>query len=59
METTLIAATDYSFVPKSGKHTDGLGKIYNGVRGKAENLDAVCVSAKTPLTTCLPSAGDS
>jgi putative transposase len=25
-ETTLIAATDCSFIPKSGKHTDGLGK---------------------------------
>jgi hypothetical protein len=35
-ETTLIAATDCSFVPKSGKHTDGLGKFYNGVHGKAE-----------------------
>jgi len=35
-ETTLIAATDCSFVPKSGKHTDGLGKFYNGVRSKAE-----------------------
>ena len=32
----LIAATDCSFIPKSGKHTDGLGKFYNGVRGKAE-----------------------
>lgn len=34
--TRLIAATDCSFVPKSGKHTDGLGKFYNGVRSKAE-----------------------
>ena len=32
----LIAATDCSFIPKNGKHTDGLGKFYNGVRGKAE-----------------------
>ena len=36
-EATLIAATDCSFAPKSGKHTEGLGKFYNGVRGKAEN----------------------
>ena len=35
-ETTLIAATDCSFIPKSGKHTDGLGKFYCGVHGKAE-----------------------
>ena len=35
-ETTLVAATDCSFTPKSGKHTDGLGMFYNGVRGKAE-----------------------
>jgi hypothetical protein len=35
-ESTLIAATDSSFVPKSGKHTEGLGKFYNGVPGKAE-----------------------
>lgn len=35
-EPTLIAATDCSFVPKSGKRTDGLGKFYNGVQGKAE-----------------------
>lgn len=31
-----IAATDCSFIPKNGNHTDGLGKFYNGVRGKAE-----------------------
>ena len=36
-ETTLIAAADCSFIPKSGKHTDGLGKFYNSVRGKAES----------------------
>ena len=35
-QTTLIVAIDCSFVPKSGKHTDGLGKFYNGARGKAE-----------------------
>ncbi len=35
-ETTLIAVTDCSFIPKSGKYTEGLGKFYNGVSGKAE-----------------------
>ena len=35
-ETTLIAATACRFVPKSGKHTDGLGKFYNGVHRKTE-----------------------
>jgi hypothetical protein len=32
----LIAAADCSFVPKSGKHTDGLGKFYSSILGKAE-----------------------
>jgi hypothetical protein len=32
----LIAATDCSFIPKNGNHTYGIGKFYNGVRGKAE-----------------------
>lgn len=32
----LIAATDCSFIPKNGKHTYGIAKFYNGVRGKAE-----------------------
>jgi hypothetical protein len=35
-ESTLIAATDSSFVPTSGQHTEGLGKFYSGVPGKAE-----------------------
>jgi len=35
-ETILIAATDCRFISKSGKHTDGLGKFYIGVHGKAE-----------------------
>ena len=33
---TLLAAVDCSFIPKSGKHTDGLAKFYNGSQGKAE-----------------------
>lgn len=32
----LIAAQDASFIPKSGKHTPGLGKFYNGCAGRAE-----------------------
>ena len=35
-ETTLIAATAGRFVPNSGKHTDGPGKFYHGVRSQAE-----------------------
>jgi hypothetical protein len=31
-----IAAMDCSFVPKSGKHTDGLGRFYSSTLGKAE-----------------------
>jgi hypothetical protein len=31
-----IAATDASFIPKSGEHTDGLGKFYSSTHGKAE-----------------------
>jgi len=55
-ETTLIAATDCSFVSKSGKHTEGLGKFYNGVSGKAEKgleistLAVVNVTEKTAYT---------
>ncbi|MDR5900496.1 hypothetical protein QC823_16185, partial [Halomonas vilamensis] len=33
---TLIAATDCSFIPKSGRHTEGLGKYYSGGTGRAE-----------------------
>ena len=32
----VIAAMDASFIPKSGKHTEGLGHFHNGCRGKAE-----------------------
>ena len=31
-----IAAIDATFVPKSGKKTDGLGQFYNGCHGKSE-----------------------
>jgi hypothetical protein len=35
-QATLIAAIDCSFIPKSGKHTEELGKFYNRVRSQAE-----------------------
>jgi len=35
-ETAFIAAADCSFISKSGKRTEGLGKFYNGAQGKAE-----------------------
>jgi len=35
-ENSLIAAVDSSFISKSGKHTYGLDKFYNGKQGKAE-----------------------
>lgn len=34
--TTLIAATDCSFIPKSGNATYGLAMFYNGTRSEAE-----------------------
>jgi len=33
---TIIAATDCSFIPESGQHTEGLGKYYSGGTGRAE-----------------------
>lgn len=32
----LIAAVDCSFIPKSGRYTEGLGRFYSGCTGKAE-----------------------
>lgn len=49
-ETTLIAATDCSFISKSGKHTEGLGKFYNSVRGKAEKGLEISTLAVVNLT---------
>lgn len=34
--TSVIAATDCSFISKSGKHTYGLAKFHNGSRPEAE-----------------------
>lgn len=35
-ESRLVAGFDPSFIKKSGKHTDGLGKYWNGCAGRAE-----------------------
>jgi hypothetical protein len=35
-QTLMIAAIDCSFIAKSGRHTYGLGKFYNGARSEAE-----------------------
>jgi len=35
-ETLMIAATDCSFIIRSGRHTYGLGKFYNGSRAETE-----------------------
>lgn len=32
----IIAALDCSFIRKSGKYTEGLGKFYHGISGKVE-----------------------
>ena len=36
-QSRCIAAMDASFMRKSGKHTEGLGKFFHGAIGKAEN----------------------
>ncbi|NJN23651.1 MAG: transposase [Acaryochloridaceae cyanobacterium RL_2_7] len=41
-----IAGVDASFVPKSGKKTEGLGQFYNGCHGKSERgleWSALCI----------------
>lgn len=48
-----IAAIDASFMAKSGKKTEGLGKYYNGSAGKAERgleISTVCVTDLTANT---------
>jgi hypothetical protein len=35
-QETLVAALDCSFIRKSGKHTEGLGKFYHSQHGRAE-----------------------
>jgi hypothetical protein len=46
----LIAAQDASFIPKSGKGTDGLGKFYNGCAGRAERGLEISALALIDLT---------
>lgn len=46
----LIAAQDASFIPKSGKKTDGLGKFYNGCAGRAERGLEISALAVIDLT---------
>lgn len=44
--STLIGAVDASFVAKSGKHTDGLGYFWNGLRQRSEKgleISSICV----------------
>lgn len=35
-DVTLVAVTDCSFIPKSGRHTGGLGRFYHSSTGRAE-----------------------
>ena len=35
-QENLVAALDCSFIQKSGKHTEGLGKFYHSQHGRAE-----------------------
>lgn len=46
----LIAAQDASFIPKSGKKTDGLGQFYNGCAGRAERGLEISALAVIDLT---------
>lgn len=46
----LIAAQDASFIPKSGQHTAGLGKFYNGCAGRAARGLEISVLAVIDLT---------
>lgn len=45
-----IAAQDASFIPKSGKHTPGLDKFYNGCAGRPERGLEISVVAVVDLT---------
>ena len=46
----LIAAQDASFIPKSGQHTAGLGRFYNGCAGRAERGLEISALAVIDLT---------
>jgi hypothetical protein len=45
-----IAAQDASFIPKSGKHTPGLDKFYNGCAGRPERGLEISAVAVVDLT---------
>ena len=45
-----IAAQDASFIPKSGKHTHGLDKFYNGCAGRPERGLEISALALVDLT---------
>ena len=45
-----IAAQDASFIPKSGKHTHGLDKFYNGCAGRPERGLEISAVAVVDLT---------
>jgi hypothetical protein len=47
----LIAALDASFVPKSGKHTFGLGSFFNGCAGRAQKGLEVSLVSVVDVTT--------
>jgi hypothetical protein len=49
LNNQIIAAFDPSFIPKSGKHTYGLGKFYNGSTSKAEKGLEICTVALVDL----------
>lgn len=46
----LIVAQDASFIPKSGKHTPGLGQFFNGCAGRAERGLEISALAVIDLT---------
>jgi hypothetical protein len=52
-ERTLIAVIDCSFIPKSGKKTEGKASFYNGVAGKPEEGLEISVIAVVEVETHL------
>ncbi len=52
-ERTLIAVIDCSFIPKSGKKTEGKASFYNGVAGRPEEGLEISVIAVVEVETHL------
>ncbi len=50
-EQTLVLAMDATFVGKSGKHTPGLGRFWNGSEGRAEKGLEVSLAAVVNVET--------